>query len=345
MSAQETNRAVGPGHGPGGSPCAIAISPVLSGRDAFGAMRQKILDAAPGSRLVPISADGVADDPVDEVEVLLRGWSLGGDALDRFVGRAPKLRWIHSVSVGVESILTPVVFLRGIAISNARGVFDQPIGEYVMTMILSTCRRLPALLELQRERTWQPIQAVELAETTIGLVGLGGIGREVARLAAPFGPRMVAVRRQQGSGEAPAGVQVLGGLEALPELLSTSDFVVLALPLTAATESVINDEVLAKAKPGSWLINVARGALVDERALVRALRDGPLGGAILDAFREEPLAENSPLYRFPNCIVTPHTSWSSKAVLDRTLDVFCDNLRRYRAGEPLNYLVDAAAGY
>jgi len=275
----------------------------------------------------------------------MRGWSLGGDALDRFVGRASKMRWIHSVSVGVEAILTPVVCLRGLTISNGRGVFDQPIGEYVMTMILSTCRRLPALLELQRERTWQPIQAVELAETTIGLVGLGGIGREVARLAAPFGPRIVAIRRRVGVGETPAGVRVLGGLEALPELLSVSDFVVLALPLTAATEGVINDEVLCRAKPGSWLINVARGALVDERALIRALRDGPLGGAILDAFREEPLPENSPFYRFSNCIVTAHTSWSSKAVLDRALDVFCDNLRLYCSGAPLNYLVDPAAGY
>jgi phosphoglycerate dehydrogenase-like enzyme len=345
MSAQNVTGVVGPGHGPGGSPLAIAISPVLTGRDAFDAMRQKILDAAPGSRLIPVSAEGVADEPVGEVEVLMRGWSLGGDALDRFVGRASKMRWIHSVSVGVEAILTPVVCLRGLTISNGRGVFDQPIGEYVMTMILSTCRRLPALLELQRERTWQPIQAVELAETTIGLVGLGGIGREVARLAAPFGPRIVAIRRRVGVGETPAGVRVLGGLEALPELLSVSDFVVLALPLTAATEGVINDEVLCRAKPGSWLINVARGALVDERALIRALRDGPLGGAILDAFREEPLPENSPFYRFSNCIVTAHTSWSSKAVLDRALDVFCDNLRLYCSGAPLNYLVDPAAGY
>ena len=345
MSAQSETGIAGPGHGPGGSPLAIAISPVLTGRDAFGAMRAKILEAAPGSRLIPVSAEGVADEPIDEVEVLLRGWSLGGDALDRFAGRAPKLRWIHSVSVGVEAILTPVVCLRGLAITNGRGVFDQPIGEYVMTMILATCRRLPALLELQRERTWQPIEAVEMAETTIGLIGLGGIGREVARLAAPFGPRMVAIRRRVDVGPVPAGVRVLGGLEALPELLSMSDFAVLALPLTAATQGVINDDALWQAKRGSWLINVARGALVDERALLRALRDGPLGGAILDAFRDEPLAENSPFFRLPNCIVTAHTSWSSKAVLDRTLDVFCENLRLYRSGEPLNHLVDTEAGY
>jgi phosphoglycerate dehydrogenase-like enzyme len=345
MNEARVSGKVGPGHGPGGSPQAIGISPVLTGRDDFATMRDKILAAAPGSHLVPISPEGVADEPVDEVEVLLRGWSLGGDALDRLVGRTPKLRWIHSVSVGVEGILTPVVFLRGLTITNGRGVFDRPIGEYVMTMVLALSRHLPQLLELQRERTWQPMEGAELGEKTIGLVGLGGIGREVVRLAAPFGPRILAVRRNTAAADTPAGVEVLGGLEALPALVAASDFIVLALPLTAATDSVVDDDVLCAAKPGSWLINVARGALVDERGLVRALRDGPIGGAVLDAFRQEPLPETSPFYRFPNCIVTPHTSWWTKAVLDRTLDVFCENLQLYCQGAPLKHLVDPAAGY
>jgi phosphoglycerate dehydrogenase-like enzyme len=335
---------VGPGHGPGGSPLAIAISPVLTGRDAFGSMRDRILEAAPGTRLIPISAEGVADEPVDEVEVLLRGWSLGSDALDRLVGRAPKLRWIHSVSVGVESMLTPCVRLRGLTVTNGRGVFSVPIAEYVMTMILAICRRLPQLMELQRERTWQPIEALELADATIGLLGVGGIGREVARLASPFGPRIVAVRRRPDAAPVP-GVEVLGDLQAMPELLAVSDFVVLALPFTGETESLIDDDALASFKPGGWLINVARGALVDETAMLRALRGGRIGGAVLDTFREEPLPETSPFYRLSNCIVTPHTSWSSAAVLGRTFDVFCDNLRRYRASQPLEYLVDLAAGY
>ncbi|HJX67106.1 MAG TPA: D-2-hydroxyacid dehydrogenase [Candidatus Limnocylindrales bacterium] len=335
---------VGPGHGPGGSPLAIAISPVLTGRDAFGSMRDRILEAAPGTRLIPISAEGVADEPVDEVEVLLRGWSLGSDALDRLVGRAPKLRWIHSVSVGVESMLTPCVRLRGLTVTNGRGVFSVPIAEYVMTMILAICRRLPQLMELQRERTWQPIEALELADTTIGLLSVGGIGREVARLAGPFGPRIVAVRRRPDAAPVP-GVEMLGDLQAMPELLAVSDFVVLALPLTGETEALIDDEALASFKPGGWLINVARGALVDEMAMLRALRGGRIGGAVLDTFREEPLPETSPFYRLSNCIVTPHTSWSSAAVLGRTFDVFCDNLRRYRASQPLAYLVDLAAGY
>jgi len=335
---------VGPGHGPGGSPLAIAISPVLSGRDAFGSMRQKILEAAPTARLIAVSPEGMADESLDDVEVLLRGWSLGGDHLDRLIGRAPRLRWIHSVSVGVESLLTPCVRLRNLTVTNGRGVFDRPIAEYVMTMILAICRRLPQLIELQRERTWQPIEAEELAETTIGLVGLGGIGCRVAGLARPFGPRVVAIRRRLTC--APVeGVEVLGGLEALPELVAASDFIVLALPLTGETESIINDDILAAVKPGSWVINVARGALVDELAMLRALRSGPIGGAVLDAFREEPLPETSPFYRLPNCIVTPHTSWSSAEVLRRAFEVFCDNLRRYRDGEPLKYVVDLTAGY
>jgi phosphoglycerate dehydrogenase-like enzyme len=307
-------------------------------------MRKQILEAAPGTRLIPVSIEGIADEPVDEVEVLLRGWALGGEPLDRLVGRAPRLRWIHSVSVGVESVLTPCTIIRGLTVTNGRGVFDQPIAEYVMTMILALCRGLPQLIELQRERTWQPIEAQEMAQVTIGLIGLGGIGCEVAELARPFGPRIVAIRRRPNAGPV-EGVDVLGGMEALPKLLATSDFVVLALPLTVETESLINDETLAGVKPGSWIINVARGGLVDEGAMLRALRSGPLGGAVLDAFREEPLPETSPFYRLANCIVTPHTSWSSGAVLGRTLDVFCDNLRRYRAGEPLKYVVDLTAGY
>ena len=214
-----------------------------------------------------------------------------------------------------------------------------------MTMILAICRRLPQLLELQRERTWQPIEAVELGETTIGLVGLGGIGCEVARLAAPFGPRMVAIRRASRSGpesrRSGASWAASRRCRSCLPCPTSSFWRCRSRPRRMRSSTTRRS---GQCKPGSWLINVARGGLVDERALLRALRAGPLGGAVLDTFREEPLPEDSPFYRLPNCIVTPHTSWSSGAVLGRTLEVFCDNLRRYRAGEPLNYVVDTVGG-
>jgi phosphoglycerate dehydrogenase-like enzyme len=137
----------------------------------------------------------------------------------------------------------------------------------------------------------------------------------------------------------------VGGPETLPTLLAESDFVVLAAPLTPDTENMIDAETLAAMKPGAWLINVARGRLVDERALLRALRDGPIGGAVLDTFRDEPLQPTSPFYDLPNVIVTPHTSWSSGRVLDRSVELFTDNLRRFAAGEPLLNVVDPSQGY
>ena len=137
----------------------------------------------------------------------------------------------------------------------------------------------------------------------------------------------------------------VGGPETLPDLLAESDFIVLAAPLTPATEEMMNAETLAMVKPGAWLINVARGKLIDERALIRALQDGPLGGAVLDTFRDEPLPPMSSFYDLPNVIVTPHTAWSSGRVLDRSVELFCDNLRRFASGEPLLNVVDPNAGY
>jgi phosphoglycerate dehydrogenase-like enzyme len=298
---------------------------------------------------------------------MLRGW-LSSDAFDRLLVRAPQLAWVHSATSGVEGALTPAALERGVVVTNARGVFSRPIAEYVLMMILSVSRRLPQLLELQQERTWQPLEGAELRDVTVGIVGLGSIGRAVGALATAFGCRVVAVRRSGGQdrGAAPqtsraedasvagardersfgeAMLDRVGGPETLPELLGESDFIVLAAPLTTETESMFNDETLAMVKPGAWLINVARGRLIDERALLRALQEGPLGGAVLDTFRDEPLPPTSPFYDLDNVIVTPHTAWSSGRVLDRSVELFCDNLRRFAAGEPLLNVVDPTAGY
>ena len=348
-------RHAGPGSGPGGAPTAIALSPILSARYRSRDL-ERIRAAAPGATIVTVSVEGLADGPLDDVEVMLRGW-LSSDAFDRIIARAPRLSWVHSATSGVERALTPASLERGIVVTNARGVFSRPIAEYVLMMILAVSRRLPQLLELQRERTWQPLEGAELRDVTVGIVGLGSIGRAVGALATAFGCRVVAVRRRGDAGSEithhdddgrPLGEVMLdrvGGPETLPELLAESDFIVLAAPLTPETEEMINAETLSMVKPGAWLINVARGRLIDERALLRALEEGDLGGAVLDTFRDEPLQASSPFYDMPNVIVTPHTAWSTGRVLDRSVELFCDNLRLFAAGEPLMNVVDPSAGY
>jgi phosphoglycerate dehydrogenase-like enzyme len=306
------------------------------------------IEAVPGTSVARIAADGRihgdADESVfDEAEILLLG-SVPASVLDHILGRSPKLRWIHSASAGVDRIATPAVRERGLTVTNARGVFSRPIAEYVVMMSLAIARRLPQLLELQRERTWQPLRGRELAELTIGIVGYGSIGEEVARLLKPFGSRILATRRHPERGSAESSVELMG-LDRLDELLAASDIVVVAAPLTEETAGLIGADQLTRMREDAWLINIARGRLLDELALRRALEAGYIGGAVLDVFSEEPLAPDSPLYGTPNLVITPHTSWASDRVIERTVDLFVDNLRRDVAGEPLRNIVDLDAGY
>lgn len=334
------------GSGPGGQPAAIALTPILSARYREADL-ERIRAVAPDARIVSVSLEGLADDSLDDVEVLLRG-PLPAATFDRLLARCPSLRWVHSATAGVERVLTPAAARRGLIITNARGVFSEPIAEYVLMMMLAVIRRLPQLLELQREHTWQPLAAREMRDITVGVVGLGSIGRAVARLSLAFGARVVAVRRGDATdADDPdlAGIDRLLSPDELPELLAESDFTVLALPLTRDTEGLFDAARLGLMKPGSWLINVARGGLVDERALLRALRSGQLGGAVLDTVNTEPVEPSSPLYDVPNLILTPHTSWSSGRVLDRSIELFCDNLARFAAGEALTNTVDPGKGY
>jgi phosphoglycerate dehydrogenase-like enzyme len=329
-------------------PSAIALTPILSARYREQDLA-RIRAAAPSARLVSVSLEGLSDGPLDDVEVLLRG-PMPAASFDRLLVRCPRLSWVHSATAGVERLLTAEAAGRGLVITNARGVFSEPIAEYTMMMILAVVRRLPELLELQRERTWQPLPARELPQVTVGIVGLGSIGRAVARLAVAFGARVIATRRDpdragNGRDPIPDGLARILGHDQLPELLAESDFVVLALPLTTETERLMDTTRLAAMKPGAWLINVARGQLIDQSALLRALRSGPMGGAVLDTLWEEPLPPGSPLWDAPGLIITPHTSWSSGRVLDRSIELFCENLTRFRDGRQLLNVVDRQAGY
>lgn len=308
------------------------------------------IESVPGVRFVQMTRDGRvhadatgADGDLATARVFFRGGT-PTSVLERVLARAPRLEWIHSFSAGVERVATPMVRERRLLVTNARGVFSRPIAEYVVMMLLAVARRLPQLLELQRERTWQPLRARELSGMTVGIVGFGSIGVELARLLEPFGTRVIAVRRHPERGADGTGAEVYGPGD-LDDVLRNSDAVVLTAPLTGETTDLIGARELTVMRPGAWLYNIARGKLVDERALRAALVNGTLGGAVLDVFREEPLPSDSPLYDTPNLIITPHTSWATDQVAQRSFDLFVGNLRRFVAGEPLDNLVDLDAGY
>ena len=307
------------------------------------------IEAVDGVRCERITSDGrvhgeAGESVLEEAEVLLLG-AVPASVLDHLVARTPKLRWIHSASAGVDRVSTSAVRERGLIVTNARGVFSRPIAEYVVMMSLAIARRLPQLLELQRERTWQPLRGRELSELTVAIVGYGSIGEEVARLLRPFGCRIVATRRHPERGAGDVEHVELYGLDELSEVLRKSDLVVVAAPLTDETAGLIGAEQLAEMREDAWLINIARGRLIDELALRRALESGWIGGAVLDVFGEEPLSPQSPLYDTPNVVITPHTSWASNRVVERTVELFIDNLERHLAGQPLRNVVDLEAGY
>lgn len=262
---------------------------------------------------------------------------------------APKLRWVHSSAVAAGTLSLPALAARGIAVSNTRGVQATPIAEHVLACLLALTRRLPLALERQRTQTWSQNEftgaslPVTLKGQTLGVIGLGSIGAEVARLGAAFGMHVVGVRRD--AGRSSPGVATIRGPEGLDDLLACADAVVLAAPFTTSTARLLDRARLARMKPGARLVNVARGQLVDGVALAEALQSGRLAGAALDVFDEEPLPADHPLWRAPNVLITPHTSGFRPGHWDDAIAVFVDNLRRWDAGEPLRWQVDPGRGY
>lgn len=263
---------------------------------------------------------------------------------------ARRLRWIHSSAAGVGSLITPELKARGIVLTNSRGVHGTAIAEYVVAVTIMLRRKLHVAVRRQLERRWaqDELSAPEASRTVrgarVGLVGLGAIGSAVAQAFAALGAEVRAVRRRPALG-APAGVSRVAGPDGLEALLAWADVVVLTAAHTRETRGLIGARELALMTPDAVLVNVSRGRLVDEAALVDALATGRLGGAALDVFVHEPLDPASPLWGLPNVIVTPHTSGFRADYWDAVVDLFSENLRRFERGEPLLNIVDLDAGY
>ena len=261
---------------------------------------------------------------------------------------AQRLRWVQSPAVGVGSLMFPELLASPVVLTSARGIRARSIAEHVLGVTIALARLLPATLRAQAAHRWAQeeleTQARTLRGQRMGIVGLGAIGVEVVKVAAPFGFRISAIRRRGGE-PVPEGVETVWTPDRLPDLLAHSDVVVLAAPHTPETKRLIGREQIARMKRGALLVNVARGKLIDDEAVIEALRDGRLGGAALDVFSQEPLDPASPYWDLPNVIVTPHTSGAMQDYWTPLVALFSENLRRFDKGEPLLNVVDKVAGY
>jgi D-2-hydroxyacid dehydrogenase (NADP+) len=277
---------------------------------------------------------------------VLIGWSLSPDQL-----RAAKsLRWIYSITAAIDQFLYSELIASEIALTNAGRVHGPVVAEHAIAMLLALAKRLLSAVHYQQRRKWA-MEAIwneqprprEVRGANIVVVGLGSIGAEVAAIAAAMKMQVIGVREHPDRGRNEAHEVV--GYDSLDSAIGRADFVVLAAPLTPRTRHLVDARRLQLFKPTTFLINVSRGALVDEPALVKALRDRKLAGAALDVFEEEPLSRWSPLWKMPQVLITPHTAFLTENVWQRHYEVFAANLKRYLAGQPLQDLVDKARGY
>jgi phosphoglycerate dehydrogenase-like enzyme len=266
------------------------------------------------------------------------------------VASATRLKWVHTSAVAVETLALAELFARDVIVSNSRGVQAAPIAEHVFAVMLALAKQLPFVLEHQRGARWVQNELIGerlpwlLRRRTLGLIGVGTIGSQIALLADAFGMHVVGLRRRAASAQVP-GVHEMLGSDHLDTLLRRADVVVIAAPLTPETNTMIGAAQLARMKRGAVLINVGRARIIDHGALVEALASGHLGGAALDVFPQEPLPPDDPLWGAPNVIVTPHTSGFRQGHWDEVIDLFADNLQRFRRGEPVRFRVDPALGY
>ena len=267
---------------------------------------------------------------------------------------APKLRWLQVPGAGVDSLRPKDLLDKDskIIITSASGIHATTICEYVFGSMLMFNWNWPQMIRLQerhiwaRSASWYKLGRRELVGQTLGIVGVGSIGRQVAKLGHAFGMRVLGMRHSlPANGQADPDVDTYYSREQLHEMLGQSDYVVLSVPLTPATERLIGEAELRAMRPNAYLVNIARGRIVDEQALIRALKEEWIMGAGLDVTEEEPLPADSPLFSMPNVILTPHISGHSVHYEQRLAELFADNIRRFRAGEALHNRYDPARGY
>ncbi|MGN6133965.1 MAG: D-2-hydroxyacid dehydrogenase [Aureliella sp.] len=302
--------------------------------------RQRIAAAAPGATIIDAGQEGIGKALLD-ADIFIGHAKVPVD-WDRVVQQG-RLKWIQSSAAGLDHCLVPSVIASDIPVCSASGLFANQVAEQTLTLLLGLLRGLPTFFRQAERREFVRRPTSDLHGQKIGIVGLGGNGRRLAQLLAPFHTQIMAtdyypVRK-------PPEIQELWSADRLLELAAAVDTLILCLPLNASTEKLIGAPVFEAMQPGSWLINVARGQVVDEPALVAALEREHLAGAGLDVTYVEPLPAESRLWTLPSVIITPHVGAQAASRVDDSTRLACENLRRFQAGEALLNLVDKRLGF
>ncbi len=262
-----------------------------------------------------------------------------------FAGRMPRLKWVQVMSAGVDAYLDGGLRKSPVTLTNVSGIHATPIGEFVLEQMLMFAKGAALGMELQRKREWRRFGTTVLRGKTVGVIGLGEIGREVARLSKAFGMRVIATRRSTKRETRARNVDLLLPSAGLHRALAESDFVVIALPYTKQTDRVIGEAEFKTMKATAYIINIGRGRIIDEEAMIRALSEKQIAGAGLDVFATEPLPPSSKLWEMPNVICSPHISGGMEDYNGRATDLFCRNLEHFLAGRRLFNVVGKRRGY
>jgi phosphoglycerate dehydrogenase-like enzyme len=286
--------------------------------------------------------DGFGD-AVREAEIILH-WAGPRDLLRPVFLGTPNVRWVHSRSAGLDNVLFPELVESPVPLTNGSGVFSASLGEFALTAMLFFAKDLPRMQRNQRAEHWEQFDVEEIAGRTAGIVGYGDIGRAVAVRARAMGMKVLALKRHAPA-EADPLVEKFFAPADLPAMLAVSDYVVVSAPLTPETRHMISDAAFAAMKPSAVLINVGRGPVVDQAALVRALEQKKIRGAGLDVFEHEPIPAGDPIWSFENVLVSPHCADHTRDWLNDAMRFFLAQYERFRKGEPLRNIVEKRLGY
>jgi len=283
-------------------------------------------------------------DVVEDAHVIYN-WGAKRDVLEQLLRETPKLQWIHSRSAGLDSLLFPELVESPVPLTNGRGVFSQSLGEFVIAGILYFAKDFRRMIRNQEAGRWEQFNVQEISGQTMGIIGYGDIGRACAWRAKALGLRVLALRRRPEQSAGDPYVERVYGFDGMEEMIRQCDYVVAAAPLTAETKSLVGTKAFAAMKPSAVVLNVGRGPVIDETAMLQALQTGKIRGAALDVFTVEPLPEGHPFYSMQNVLLSPHCSDNTQDWLEQAMLFFYRNLDHFQKGEPLENVVDKRSGY